>query len=198
MRRGLRRHAVPRHRTGLLLVLCVLLSAAALLAASLSAGHARADDGTTALRVYFNKEGLGEGDAACSQVAAVVREVPRTQGVARAALQELFRGPTPAERSEGYRSWFSQSTRSVLKDVRIADRTAYVDLHDLRQIIPGASSSCGSAEFFAQVEATLKQFPTVERVILAIEGQPRLFYDWMEMECAEANDYCDATPFGST
>ena len=79
--------------------------------------------------------------------------------------------------------------------MRIAGRTAYVDLHDLRQIIPGATSSCGSAEFFAQVEATLKQFPTVDRVVLAIEGQPRLFYDWMELECDETNDYCDAAHF---
>ena len=47
----------------------------------------------------------------------------------------------------------------------------------------------------AQVEATLAQFPTVDRVILAIEGQPRLFYDWMDRECDETNDYCDARRF---
>ena len=195
MHDGLRCRAMPRHKTGFRSALWVVLSAAALLAASPGAGHVRADDATTALKVYFGKQGLGERDAACSQVAAVARQVPRTQGIARAALQELFRGPTPEEREAGYRSWFSDSTRAVLKDVRIAGRTAYVDLHDLRQIIPGATSSCGSAEFFAQVEATLKQFPTVDRVVLAIEGQPRLFYDWMDMECAEANDYCDATAF---
>ena len=172
-----------------------MLSAAALLAAFPGAGHVRADHATTALKVYFGKQGFGERDAACSQVAAVVREVPRTQRIARAALQELFRGTTPEEREAGYRSWFSDSTRAILKDVRIADCTAYVDLHDLRQLIPGATSSCGSAEFFAQVEATLKQFPTVDRVVLAIEGQPRLFYDWMELECDETNDYCDASRF---
>jgi spore germination protein GerM len=172
-----------------------VVSAAVLLVAPPGAGHGRADDATTTLKVYFGKEDLGEGDAACSRVAAVVRQVPRTQRVARAALQELFRGPTPKERAEGYRSWFSEDTRAILKDVRIEGRTAYVDLHDLRQLIPGATSSCGSAEFFAQVEATLKQFPTVERVVLAIEGQPRLFYDWMELECVETNDYCDARRF---
>jgi spore germination protein GerM len=195
MRHRLRRRAIRRRKMGFWSPLCVVLSVAALLAASPGAGHVRADDATTTLRVYFGKEGLGERDAACSEVAAVLREVPRTQGVARAALQELFRGPTPEEREAGYRSWFSDSTRAVLKDVRIAGRTAYVDLHDLRQLIPSATSSCGSTEFFAQVEATLKQFPTVDRVVLAIEGQSRLFYDWMDMECAEANDYCDASRF---
>jgi hypothetical protein len=173
MRRGLRGRAMPGYQTGFLPALCVMLAAAGLLAAS-GAGRVRADDGTT-LKVYFGKEGLGAGDGACSEVAALVRQVPQTQAV--------------------YRSWFSGSTGAILKDVRIADRTAYVDLHDLRQLIPGATSSCGSAEFFAQVEATLKQFPTVERVVLAIEGQPRLFYDWMEMECDDTNDYCDASRF---
>jgi spore germination protein GerM len=195
MQRRLRRRAMPWHKTGVPSAIWIALSAAALLALSPGTGYVRADDATTTLQIYFGKQGLGARDAACSQVAAVVREVPRTQGVARAALQELFRGPTPEEGEAGYRSWFSDGTRAILKDVRIEGRTAYVDLHDLRQLIPGATSSCGSAEFFAQVEATLEQFPSVERVILAIEGQPRLFYDWMSMECDETNDYCDASRF---
>jgi spore germination protein GerM len=186
---------MPCPKTGFRRALCVVASAAALLVAPPGAGHGRAGDATTTLKVYFGKEGLGEGDAACSQIAAVVRQVPRTQRVARAALQELFAGPTPKERAEGYRSWFSENTRGILKDVRIEGRTAYVDLHDLRPLIPGATSSCGSAEFFAQVEATLEQFQTVERVVLAIEGESRRFYDWMEMECDQTNDYCDASRF---
>jgi spore germination protein GerM len=195
MQRGLRCGGMHRHKTGLLRARCVMLAAAALLAASPAADRAGADDETTTLKVYFGKEGLGQSDAACSEVAALARQVPQTRAVARAALQELFRGPKPEEREAGFRSWFSGSTGAILKDVRIADRTAYVDLHDLRQLIPGATSSCGSAEFFAQVEATLKQFPTVDRVVLAIEGQPRLFYDWMEMECDDSNEYCDASRF---
>ena len=183
------------HRTRFLSALCAVLSAAALLAAFPSAEDVSADDGTITLNVYFGKEGLGERDAACSEVAPVVRQVPMTQRVAGAALQELFRGPTPEERQQGYRSWFSDRTRAILKEVRIANGTAYLDLYDLRQIIPGATTSCGSAEFFSQVEATLKQFPTVDRVVLAIEGQPRLFYEWMNMECDETNDYCDASHF---
>jgi spore germination protein GerM len=170
---------------GLLLVLGVALSAAAI------AGGAAPDAGTTTLKVHFGKEGLATGDAACRQVAPVIRTVPKTQGVARAALQELFRGPTPEERSEGYYSMFSDSTRSLLKAVRIVNGTAYVDLHDPTQLLPGATSSCGSMEFFSQVEATLTQFPTVDRVIFAIEGQPRLFYEWMEMDCDQSNDHCD-------
>lgn len=195
MRRGWRCGRARRHRTWRWSALSVVLSAAALVVASAWVGDAGAGEGTTTLKVYFAKQGLGERDAACSQVAAVVRQVPKTPRVARAALQELFRGPTPQEREAGYHSWFSDRTRALLKEVRIADGTAYVDLEDPRQLIPGATSSCGSAEFLSQVEATLKQFPTVDRVILAIEGQPRLFYDWMGMECDATNEYCDASRF---
>lgn len=94
MAHGLRCCAMPGHKTGFLSAICVVLSAAALLAASPGASLVRADDATTTLKIYFGRQGLGERNAACSQVAAVARQLPRTQGVARAALQELFRGPT--------------------------------------------------------------------------------------------------------
>ena len=139
-----------------------MLSAAALLAASPGAGHVRADDATTTLKVYFGKEGLGERDAACSRSPPWPGRSRRPKGSRGRHCRSCFAAPRREEREAGYRSWFSDSTRAILKDVRIAGRTAYVDLHDLRQIIPGATSSCGSAEFFAQVEATLKQFPTVD------------------------------------
>jgi hypothetical protein len=79
--------------------------------------------------------------------------------------------------------------------VFVEQGTAYVDLHDLRERLSGATSSCGAAEFQTQVERTLRQFPTVRRVILAIDGEPRRFYEWMEQDCDLTNDRCDAAPF---
>ena len=63
--------------------------------------------------------------------------------------------------------------------MHIEHGTAYVDLHDPRTLLAGATSSCGAAEFGAQFERTLRQFPTVRRVLLAIDGEPRGFYEWM-------------------
>jgi spore germination protein GerM len=180
---------------GLQQTLRIGLLAAAMVLGAVGDCDVTAEDGELALNVYFNKEGLGEADAACSEVAPLIRTVPKTQSVARTALQQLFRGPTPAEQAQGYHSWFSERTRDILKDVRIVDGTAYVDLHDIRQLIPGATSSCGSVQFLSQIEATLKQFPTIERVVLAIKGQPRLFYEWMELECNETIDFCDDRHF---
>lgn len=165
------------------------------LAITIGFGDCLAREQVTTLNIYFGKEEPGRIDQDCGRVFAVTRTVPKTSAVARAALGELFRGPTPEELSQGYRSWFSEETRSILRSVKVIQETAYVDLRDIRRLLPGATSSCGSAEFFAQVETTLKQFPTIKRVIFAIDGKTRTFYEWMQMECGPANHYCNDRPF---
>ena len=99
-----------------------------------------------------------------------------------------------AERADGYRSPFSAASAGLLRRVLIEHGTAYVNLNDPRALLDGATSSCGAAEFQTQVERTLRQFPTVRRVILAIDGEPRRFYEWMGQDCDLSNDQCDAGP----
>jgi spore germination protein GerM len=171
----------------------VKLRACAAALALAAAGHTAA--ATSSLRVYFNNTQRAATEADCGIVFEVPRQVPRTEGVAAAALRQLFAGPTEAERAQGYRSPFSAATAGLLKRVFIDHGTAYVDLNDLRPQLTGATSSCGAAEFQTQVERTLRQFPTVRRVILAIDGEPRRFYEWMGQDCDLTNDHCDAAPF---
>jgi spore germination protein GerM len=163
------------------------------------AGGSHAADATTSLRVYFNNAPRAAAEARSEADCAIVferpRQLPKTEGVAAAALHLLFAGPTESERAAGYRSPFSAATAGLLKRVHIEHGTAYVDLHDLRTQLAGATSSCGAAEFHTQVERTLRQFPTVRRVILAIDGNPRSFYEWMGQDCDLTNDRCDAAPF---
>ncbi len=168
----------------------VLAGAVALAAAPRDAAAA-----TTELRVYFNNAQRAGTDADCAIVFALPRQVPKTEGVAAAALRQLLAGPSDGERAAGYRSPFSAATAGLLKRMRIEHGTAYVDLHDPRALLAGATSSCGAAEFQMQVERTLRQFPTVRRVILAIDGEPRAFYAWMGQDCDSSNDHCDAVPF---
>lgn len=113
------------------------------------------------------------------------------------SFAQSISGPSPSEREAGYRSIFSLTTSNLLKELRIRGATAYVDLIDFRQTLPGASSSCGSAEFQSQISHTLHQFPKVKRVIYAINGDPRTFYAWMGEPCDKTNGYCDPRPFGS-
>jgi spore germination protein GerM len=158
-------------------------------------GPAVAD--ATTLRVYFNNAQRAGSADDCATVFERQRQVPRTEAVATAALQQLFAGPTDAERAAGDRSPFSAATAGLLKRVRIEHGTAFVDLHDMRAQLPGVSSSCGAAEFGMQIERTLRQFPTVRRVILAIDGDPRRFAEWMGQDCDLRNDHCDPTPFSA-
>jgi spore germination protein GerM len=154
-----------------------------------------AEPSSTRLLVYFSNDRLAGDVTDCTAVFSVERVVPKTTAVASAALRELFGGPVPAEREAGYRSFFSAPTAGLLKDVRVQGNTAYVDLHDMRAVLSGATSSCGAAEFQSQVSHTLLQFPTIRRVIYAIDGEPSIFYEWMNESCGTANDNCDARPF---
>ncbi len=147
------------------------------------------------LTIYFGNTELNPELEDCSLVFPVEREVSETEGVARGALNELFAGPTEAEEAQGYTSFFSEETADILKSVHVEEGTAYVDLEDIRPIIPNASSSCGSTQLTAEIETTLKQFPTVDRVILAIDSDPEIFYEWIQVGCTEENDFCDETPF---
>ena len=153
------------------------------------------DEPLSRFSVYFNNDKLANNTMVCDAVFPASRSSPSTTNVTVAALEALFRGPTAEECSQGYRSFFSVRTAGLLKRLKIKSGIAYVDLHDRRQELTGATSSCGSAEFFTQIQRTLGQFPTIERIIFAIEGQPRVFYDWMELECDQVNDNCDPGPF---
>lgn len=148
----------------------------------------------TVIKVYFGNSKLNQ-DGDCSKVYPVIREVPKTQAVAKAALGELFGGPTQAEKDRGATSFFSSKTKSILKSVKIENQTAYVDLVDIRQTLSNVSTSCGSAAFLAEVENTLKQFPTIKKVVIAINGKPETFYEWIQVGCPADGDLCDTEPF---
>jgi hypothetical protein len=98
---------------------------------------------TTSLRVYFLRD---------AKVGPVRREVPRTQAVAAAAMQELLKGPLPAEAGIGLTTGIPDGT--ALNGVAIADGVATVDL----------SPVLSTRASLAQVVYTLTQFPTVTAV----------------------------------
>ncbi len=145
--------------------------------------------------LYFNNDSLAGETAGCDRVFPVSRSVASSSSVPDAALRALFSGPTPQEHAQGYRSFFSERTAGLLQHLKIESATAYVDLQDLRHELSGITSSCGYAEFFTQIQRTLSQFPGIQRVIFALDGNPQRFYAWVELECDRHNDHCDPTPF---
>ena len=152
---------------------------------------------TVRLKVYFPNAKLDKAE--CSvPVYPTLRKVAKTGPVAKVALEQLFAGPTSEEKANGFYSDFSEATKSLLISVNVKNGNAYVNLRDLTATssIGNFTTSCGGSNFFGQVESTLKQFTTIKKVFFAIEGDPSLFYDWMQIgECPKELKKCDASNF---
>jgi len=140
--------------------------------------------------VYFSKT----EDADCGQVYPLERSVEGEYEPISTSLIQLFMGPTAEEKEQGYTSLFSQKTAYILKWVKITGgNVADVNLNDIREIIPNASSSCGSAQLLAEIENTIRQHGNIEKIRIAIDGDPQVFYDWIQIGCQD--DLCDSAPF---
>ena len=159
---------------------------------------------TQTVTVFFSR--ANDDSPYCNGVVPVARTVPATEGVARAALEQLFAGPTPEEeRRYGARSAFSPRTADLLNSVRVEEGIAYVDLRDFTTVegastqLGAYSTSCGMGAFSGQVETTLRQFPTVREVRYAFDGDPRAFVEYMQGGCPDEpvppGDVCDPAPF---
>jgi spore germination protein GerM len=152
---------------------------------------------TMLIKLYFPNSKLDKGDCV-AKVFPVERKIPKTLGVARAALEQLFAGPTEDEKAKGFYSDFSPETRSFFMSVNIKDGNSYVNLNDptLTPVTGNFTTSCGGSNLFGQVENTLKQFPSIKKVFFAIKGDPSLFYDWMQIgECPKELKNCDGSNF---
>jgi len=146
--------------------------------------------------VYFGNTVLNP-NAECNSVYPVTRDISAEPDSAVALMRELLAGPHDDEQKDGYTSFFSSKTRDALRSITVEKGTAYVNLSDLRFVIPNASSSCGSAAMLAEIQSTLMQLPGIDRVILAFDGDVELFYNWIQIGCGETNDYCNNVMFQS-
>lgn len=152
---------------------------------------------TSNIKIFLGNDAQNPNAEDCGKVFAVNRTVPRTRAVARAALDELLKGVTADEKAKNYYSTFPEASGSILKKLNVKNGAAYVNFRaDVKEVLNGASSNCGSETFFAQVENTLKQFPTIKKVFYAIEGKPADFYGWMQIgECPKELKNCRGADF---
>ncbi len=107
-------------------------------------------------------------EALCEKVFPVERTIEKTEAVARAALEELLKGPTSDEKAMGY---FTNLNKEGVKiqSLVIEDGTARVDFSEELEFQVGGS--CRVAAIRAEIRETLKQFPTVENVEISINGR---------------------------
>jgi spore germination protein GerM len=135
---------------------------------------------TTALGETVAVYLLSEGND-CADTEVVRR--PATPGTDPLgdALAQLLAGPTPQEDETGHHSWFSGATADLLTGAWIADGIAHVAFSPaLAQVIPNASSSCGSAGLMAQLDATVHAVPGVTGAVYSFDGVASAFSEWLQ------------------
>lgn len=119
------------------------------------------------VKVYFHNTKLDPEVLDCSKVFAITRKITKTQTTARATLEELLKGPTVKEVSDGYITNINSGVK--LNKVTIIDGIAKADFD--KQLEFQVGGSCRVASISAQITETLKQFPSVQKVIISIDGR---------------------------
>jgi len=118
------------------------------------------------LKISFGNQTRNPKTWQCNTTYAVTRTVPATSAVARAALGELLKGPSPADASAGFFTSINQGV--TIKQLTINGGVAQVDLS--QPLIPAGAAACLKDGARAQITETLKQFPTVKSVIISVNG----------------------------
>ncbi len=121
----------------------------------------------SSVKVFFGNSKMNPEVLDCSLVFPVTRDIEETVAVGRASLLELFDGPTTEEIEQGYYTSINDGVEIL--SLVIDDGVAKVDLNGKLQ--EGVGGSCKVTTIRAQIEETLKQFPTVDSVIISIDGQ---------------------------
>ena len=120
----------------------------------------------TEIKVYFSNNSL-DPEITCERVFPVIRKINKTEGIARAALNALLEGPTDSEKARGY--FTNLNSGVILNGLTIAGGLAKADFSErLGYQVGGA---CRVTAIRQEINATLKQFPTVSEVIISINGR---------------------------
>lgn len=151
---------------------------------------------TMTVKVYFHNEKLNPNQQDCTKVFPTTRTIPKTTAVARAALDELFKGTTEQERKAEFWSFPAEDTADIIKGLTVKNGVAYLNFKKVVfEKLGNTTSSCGSG-FYSSIEATLKQFPTIKEVVYAVEGNTNDFYEWVQVgECPHGKKRCSSGNF---
>ncbi len=103
----------------------------------------------------------------CKLVFPVQRQIKKTVQIARVTLEELLNGPTAEEKTQGYFSGINSGVE--INSISLQDKTIRVDFDErLEEAIGG---SCKVAFIRSQIVETLRQFLTIDEVIISINGR---------------------------
>lgn len=117
------------------------------------------------VKIYLYHE-LGE----YIDLSPVTRVVSAT-APARPAIEALLKGPTPAETKRGFGP-LANANEFAIGSLKISRGTARVNFVSSRTWA-GWPGDLAPVRFKKAVELTLKQFPSVQRVIVSVDGDEK-------------------------
>ena len=118
------------------------------------------------VKVFFNNSEM-DPEFSCNKVFPTEREILKTEAVGRAALIELLKGLTEAEKAQGFFTSINPGVK--IQQLTIENGVAKVDFNEQLEFQVGGS--CRVSAIRAEITQTLKQFPTVNSVIISINGR---------------------------
>lgn len=120
-----------------------------------------------AVKLYFHSTTLDPEMMDCSKVFEVERMLPEVENMELAVMEELLKGPSAAELQAGYFTNINQGVE--INSITVNNGTATADFDEQLQYAVGGS--CKVTSIRAQITETLKQFTTIQNVVISIEGQ---------------------------
>jgi len=118
------------------------------------------------LDVYFSHSAPAGSPGECSYVQPIERVMPASPAVAKNVLWAMLKGPNALEHSEGFFTNIPSGT--TLNSISIENGVAYADFSSELNMTSG---SCGIAGVISMIRKNLLQFPTVDDVVISIEGE---------------------------
>lgn len=118
------------------------------------------------VKVFFGSK-FAEAGSECDVIYPAYRIILKTPTPARAALEALLSGPTDEEKNLGYLTSINSGVK--IQSLAIANGTAKVDFDEALE--GGVAGSCRVTTIKNQIENTLRQFSTVQNVVVSINGR---------------------------
>ena len=105
----------------------------------------------------------------CTRFVTVSRELPKSVAMARLLVEALLGGPDAAEKAAGATAPFPE--HSDVKSVILRDGVLTVDFNERLQNVGG---SCAALAIRESVTRTLRQLPSVKRLVITAGGSEAL------------------------
>lgn len=118
------------------------------------------------VKVYYMNNNLDK-EITCNKVFPVIRQIAQTQAVASATLAELLKGPTEAEKANGYSTTINPGTQ--IQKLSIIDGLARIDFDNTLE--KNVAGSCRVTAIRSEITETLKQFTSVKDVVISVDGR---------------------------